>query len=291
MTSLRWRRHLGRSVDAVCARLGRRQVVRASRFVLHRARLDMPNDPAVNGEYALQRWMLDALPRTSAVTVLDAGANIGAWSLALLSEAAREGRIDALRLHAFEPVRETYQTLETRLTDAARVNHLALSDRAGEVTMNVVAGEAGTNSVYRSQAGGTLLTEVTRATTIDDYRRDYGLGHIDMLKVDTEGHDLAVLNGARIALAEQAISLVQFEYNHRWVHARHFLKDAFDLLQPLGYRVGKLTPRGMETYPAWDPELENFVEGNFLACTEEFAVHLPQVPWWKDDKHGGTHAH
>ena len=60
--------------------------------------------------------------------------------------------------------------------------------------------------------------------------------------------------------------MAQFEYNHRWILGRFFLRDAFELVQAFGYRVGKLTPRGVEFYPGWDPELETFVEGNYVAC-------------------------
>ena len=38
------------------------------------------------------------------------------------------------------------------------------------------------------------------------------------------------------------IQVTRFEYNHRWVMSRNFLRDAFELLLPLGYELGKLTP-------------------------------------------------
>jgi FkbM family methyltransferase len=253
------RRTAGWTVDLLSGLLGRRQVVRAARFALHRARLDVPNDPAGNGEHALQRWVLRSLPAEAPITVLD-------------------GR---LRLHAFEPVAETYRLLCDQLPASVLVRHLAMSDQSGEITMHVLA-NAGTNSLYEtSMASSATHPEKAVATTVDDYRSAHDLTSIDLLKIDTEGHDLAVLRGAEKSLRQQAITVVQFEYNHRWVPARYFLKDAFDLLLPLGYRLGKLTPRGMESYPAWDPELETFIEGNYLACTEEFARMLPQVPWWK----------
>jgi hypothetical protein len=58
---------------------------------------------------------------------------------------------------------------------------------------------------------------------------------------------------------------------------RHAVATATDLacravgrrqvvLAPLGYSLGKLTPRGVEFYPGWDAELETFVEGNYVAC-------------------------
>ena len=62
---------------------------------------------------------------------------------------------------------------------------------------------------------------------------------------------------------------------------RSFLRDAFELLGPLGYRLGKLTPHGVEFYPGWDAELETFVEGNYLACVPQVAERLPSVVWWK----------
>ena len=74
---------------------------------------------------------------------------------------------------------------------------------------------------------------------------------------------------------------MQFEYNHRWVFARAYLRDAFDLLTGLGYRIGKLTPKGVEFYPGWDAELETFVEGNYVACEPRAAEALPAVRWWK----------
>jgi hypothetical protein len=84
--------------------------------------------------------------------------------------------------------------------------------------------------------------------------------------------------------AERRISVAQFEYNHRWVYARFFLRDAFDLLEPLGYRLGKLTPVGVEFYPRWDADLETFVEGNYIACEQGVAERLPSVAWWKSTR-------
>ncbi|MCH7230592.1 FkbM family methyltransferase [Glycomyces sp. L485] len=268
------------TVDALGGLIGRGRVVRGARFALHRARLDVPNDPVRNGEYALQRWMLESAPGGDPITVLDVGANVGAWSRSLLHLASRAGRLDEVRLHAFEPAAHTHRLLAARLGDRARVNRLAVSDSCGTATLHVVAPGSGTNSLH-GDSDEPLETEQVETTTVDDYLDRRSIRRVEMIKVDTEGNDFAVLSGARHALGAQAVSLVQFEYNHRWVGARRYLKDAFDLLEPLGYRIGKLTPRGMESYPGWDPELETFVEGNYLAATAETADRLPRVAWWK----------
>jgi hypothetical protein len=61
--------------------------------------------------------------------------------------------------------------------------------------------------------------------------------------------------------------------------ARFFLRDAFEFLFGLGYRVGKLTPRGVESCPGWDADLETFVEGNYLAREPTAATLLPAATW------------
>jgi hypothetical protein len=58
------------------------------------------------------------------------------------------------------------------------------------------------------------------------------------------------------------------------------LKDAFELLLPLGYKLGKITGKGLEFYPDWHFELESFREGNYLACLPEWSSRFPQVKWW-----------
>ena len=56
----------------------------------------------------------------------------------------------------------------------------------------------------------------------------------------------------------------------------------FDLL--CGARLPRSAssrPKGVEFYPGWDPDLETFVQGNYVACTPVAARGLPAVRWWK----------
>ena len=162
------------------------------------------------------------------------------------------------------------------------LHRFALGDRCGPSTLHIVAPGAGTNSLHLSPGGvNPVPTEEVWTTTLQDFVGLAGLDRIILVKIDTEGHDLAVLRGAEALLAQRRISVVQFEYNHRWVYSRSFLRDAFDLLRPHGYRLGKLTPLGVEFYSGWDPDLETFVEGNYVACSPEVVGQLPSVTWWK----------
>jgi len=93
-----------------------------------------------------------------------------------------------------------------------------------------------------SDIGG--VTEDIVTATRDSYADGTGLDHVTLVEIDTEGHDLAVLRGVQTFSSERRISAGQIEYNYWWVYTRAFLRDAFDFLEPLGYHLGKLTPRG-----------------------------------------------
>jgi FkbM family methyltransferase len=274
------RRVAATATDVACQAFGRPAVIRTARYVLLRARLDYPNEMTVNGESALQRWVVGLAP-DGELHVADVGANVGRWSRSFVAAASTAGRAADLRLHAFEPDAVAYARLERALDGApAILSAVALSDRHGTAAFHAVAPAAGTNSLHLAP-GTTATTERVSTITFDSYAARSGVHRFALVKIDTEGHDLTVLRGARTMLAEHRIAVVQFEYNHRWIFARAFLRDAFEFLADLGYQVGKLTPKGVEFYPGWDPDLETFVEGNYVACDPAMAGRLPSLPWWK----------
>ncbi len=210
-------------------------MIRAARYVLLRARLDYPNDMRADGESNLQGWVLGAAP-AGEVHVADVGANVGHWSRSLLAAASAAERMADTRLHAFEPDARAYERLAQALDGAlATLSPVALSDRVGAAAFHVVAPAAGTNSLHLAP-GDVARAETVPTVTLDSYAERSGIHRFALVKVDTEGHDLTVLRGARDLLAGHRIGVVQFEYNHRWVFARAFLRDAFDFLAEFGYR-------------------------------------------------------
>lgn len=268
---------IGLAVDLMCRVAGRRRVVKAARFALDCARLDLGCDLKTDGEADLQGWALDLVPDGRRFHVVDVGANVGEWSRSLLETAERHERMDAIDLHTFEPTADTFEQLAKSL-DHPAVSHqrAAVSDRPGKVTLHTVGAGGRWNSIYEI-AGVHSTHETVVTTTLDIYSRDAGLDRIDLLKIDTEGHDLAVLNGARGLFRQGRIGIVQFEYNHCWIYARQFLRDAFELLTPLGYQLGKLTPRGVLFYSSWEEELETFTQAQYVACAKGVAERLPRV--------------
>lgn len=257
--------------------MGRRNLVRFARSLTMASRLDVPNAISVNGELMVQR-VVQGQCGSGECVAFDVGANRGEWSRSLL--AAAGGR--AVRVHAFEPASATVRLLQENLqrwNGKVQIVPAALSSRTGTAEFFIAGEGLGTNSLH-ARAARDEKTETIRLTTADEYCAQNGIARIDLLKIDAEGHDFEVLRGASGMLARRAIQVLQFEYNQRWIDARHFLKDVFDLLLPLGYHIGKVTPRGIEFYPAYHFELESFREANYLACLPEWRARFPQVKWW-----------
>ena len=276
---------IGRRIVANSARtlLGRRNLVRLGRFISNEARLDLPNGIDRNGERLIQKLSVRRASASAPGTVFDVGANVGKWTESLLSELPPGA---AVQVHLFEPCAATFHTLQSNISARSYsqktvLNHLALSSTDGTATLYSSGANRGTNSLYAGPKDAALLPEQITLERCDSYCHRNKITHIDLLKIDAEGHDLEVLLGAREMLERGAINAVQFEYNWRWVNARRFLKDAFDLLLPFGYSLGKLTPKGVEFYDNWDFELETFREANFVALRSELRGQVPQVKWWK----------
>ncbi len=243
--------------------VGQKQFYRAARLLMYEAQFDVLNDPADNGEAYLQRVVLACV---SNPIVFDVGANIGDWSAMLLANQK------PTKLYAFEPCPGTFEILKRRGL-ASTLVPAACSDRSGKAFMSVTAVGAGTNSLTDSKTGAEVPV-----VALDDYCREHHIPHIDLLKIDAEGYDFNVLSGAQSLLASHAVEVLQFEYNHRWIGNRKLLKDAFDLLIPLGYQLGKLSGDSVQLYPAWHWEMETYREANFIAWLPVWQARLRTVP-------------
>jgi FkbM family methyltransferase len=184
-------------------------------------------------------WMLDMTRHVQRDddgqrVFLDVGANIGQTSLALVA------RFPAAKIHAFEPVSSTYETLRgaTRAHPNIKCHRLGLSDRAGTIEFDAVPGSV-YNSVARAGRGGGQGTpcEFAPVTTIDDFIRELGVDRIDLLKTDTEGHDVNVLKGAAGSLSRGVIRAVFTEVTFCRDNNRNTLFPVVqEFLEPLGYR-------------------------------------------------------
>lgn len=179
---------------------------------------------------------------------LDVGANKGSY---LYSMARWAG---ASPVVAFEP----QSRLATYLTHACRrsglrnvtVENLALSNQQGELQLFVPGDSHSPGaSLEASIADKTdCHTETVKVTTLDAYAAEKLHAPVRVIKIDVEGHEMAVLQGA-LALIRRDKPLLVVECEGRHLPAGKTVHDFITLVTSLGYRATLAMP-GQGELPA-----------------------------------------
>lgn len=173
--------------------------------------------------------------------IFDVGANVGQTIIELRST------FPSAEIHCFEPFPESFDRLASAVTirQPAHAHAIALSDRTGVATFSVNASSQ-TNSLLPTDRsaeaswGSGLLSTVTTievpTTTIDTFCREHSLYRIDLLKIDAQGAEYSILQGASEMLGRRAINVLLFEILIAPTYAeQRRASEYFTLLDSYGY--------------------------------------------------------
>ncbi|HEV7280011.1 MAG TPA: FkbM family methyltransferase [Pirellulaceae bacterium] len=171
-------------------------------------------------------------------TVVDVGAHKGAYLYWLRRAAGPTGKV-----LAFEPQPQLSSYLERIAQQSrwknVRVENLALSARPGVLPLHIPAAEGRTSPGARlgrkhAEDRGRCNTSFdVPVTTLDAYLYDTGISRVDFLKVDAEGHELAVFQGAERTLRTWRPTIL-FECEGR-LRDDGDVRPVFEFLLELGY--------------------------------------------------------
>jgi FkbM family methyltransferase len=176
-------------------------------------------------------------------TAVDVGANVGYMTSVMAASVGPAGRVVA-----FEPTPRLFEVLDAtrRGWGASRdvdVRQAAVSNRTGTAEL-VIPRDAKNDGLARLGAAATEGAEryEVECVTLDDVLARSSIG---VMKVDVEGHETEVLEGAGSLLREHRIRDVIYEDHGPWpTKAAHLLDDA-------GYSIRALT----RTF--WGPDLDS----------------------------------
>ena len=169
-------------------------------------------------------------------TVLDVGANIGQSAIPF------SDKFPNATVYSFEPTRATYDRLAKNTERYPQIHpiHRAVgsSSRMAKLSLNQ---RSVLNSLVNSNSEppkDSQSTEDVQVVTIDEFMSEYGIVKVDLLKIDTEGHELEVLVGARETLKRRAVTFVISEVSFDPTHERHTsFFSLHELLSELDYSV------------------------------------------------------
>jgi FkbM family methyltransferase len=181
--------------------------------------------------------------RPGAVAV-DIGANLGEWSVPLARSIGRDGRLVAIEPSP-EVAAALARTMAANNFAQAEVIACALGEREGEAGLALNAEDSGQSRLVRGPGAPSLRVRVRR---LDDIVAERGLARLDLVKIDVEGEEPAVLAGAEATIARFRPALV-IETGHEPEGGREAVAA---LAQRHGYQLlGILLDFGMATAD-WD---------------------------------------
>lgn len=210
-------------------------------------------------------------------TVVDVGANYGQFTLFVA------GRIgDTGRVHAFEPAPMAWDRLQENLAcnialkGRISCHNLALSDQPGRSDFYHYPMNPAWNSLYphdkwlslehRARNAPTIAPQIVftiNVNTLDCFCAEAEVTDIDLLKIDVEGFELAVLHGARKILEQRRVRVVAFEVcPDLTVAIGHHPQIVIDFLTNVGYKCYKVEIDGRLNAVGADfdfPFLSNFL--------------------------------
>lgn len=196
-----------------------------------------------SSEIATNDWSnLDNLVDYENKIVVDVGASLGATAQLFSTRASI--------VHAFEPHPRNYQFLldqiKIRNKDNIFAYQKAVSNQAGKV--HFFGREShGIHSLGEHNKGTVTETFEVEAIRLDDFWKQNIKDVVGLLKIDVEGFELEVLQGAAELLQKKKIEAVLFEFSPRIHRIRKIEADApIQFLNECGYKVYTLDGKDFE---------------------------------------------
>ncbi|MCC6659788.1 MAG: FkbM family methyltransferase [Phycisphaerales bacterium] len=152
--------------------------------------------------------VLRSLCPPDARTIVDVGANVGYFSLAL-AMSARGATVNAVEPQPRLAHQLRRSAAETRVSNVV-VHEFALSASSGTATLILNQRNLGGSGIAEAMPDGQAAIGI-RTVNSAEFLGSLGVQDVDLMKVDVEGHEVHVFRGMETWIAAQRIRAVVFE--------------------------------------------------------------------------------
>jgi FkbM family methyltransferase len=200
------------------------------------------------------------------MTFIDAGAYLGLFTLLASRKVGVEGTV-----MAFEPSRREYEKLKENLRQSrisnTRIFPIALLDAEGEALLSIADDRhTGQNTLGKFVYDIQLLgKESVRTMPLDGMAQSWNLSRVDLIKIDVEGAELAVLRGARGVLASHRPVLLLELLGSALEKQSASCQELLELLKTHHYNLLSFDPDSGLPRPSMADEFNN----NIIAVPDE----------------------
>jgi FkbM family methyltransferase len=200
------------------------------------------------------------------ILIFDIGANIGEYTSLILKELGSK----PIQIYAFEPTKSLFLSLKKQYNNSQNVNiyNLGFGDKKEVLSFYMSESNPCLNSVYdRDLKSHNLELKPLQKISlerIDDFCKQSSINKIDLLKIDVEGYELKVLQGAEEMINSGSIKYIQLEFGGCHIDSRTYFRDIFDYLNGR-YKIYRVLKDGLRPIEKCDERLEIFMTVNFFA--------------------------
>lgn len=236
-----------------------------NRYSLLGMNIGRGGNPENSGEKNVLDYLTQHFALSNDLTIFDVGANIGEYSTLLKQVFSKKAVI-----HAFEPSPKTFGKLKLNIGDDAkiRVYNFGFGDSNAKTVLYSNADESGLASVYKRRLDHFNINmdrrEEIEIKTLDTFCDDQKIDHIHFLKLDVEGNELRVLEGASKMLSSGGIDFIQFEFGGCNIDSRTYFQDFYYLLSDR-YQIYRIVMDGLYPISQYKEMYEAFITTNYLA--------------------------
>ena len=204
----------------------------------------------------------------------DVGAHIGEYVLLAAAAVTPSGFV-----HAFEPSPAMIEILESNVAGNRHtnviVNETAVSDREGTCTFDECVEPAVSSmrsaSRFEGGSGRTLrMSRTVKAITLDHYAEGHG-DRVDLIKIDVEGAELQVLQGATgiLSRSPERTPCLIVEYSvENYSRFGYSGAEVVSLLERHGFGVWQIEGGRLESF---DPQASRATTVNLIASKRPLA--------------------
>lgn len=214
---------------------------------------------AVEVEYLCK--LIDMFKPSEISVFFDIGAHVGEYTNELQKLKPQ------FHVYLFEPTPQSLKILRKKFLSHsfARIIPLALSNKKGSALLSQFPNLNQLNSILKqnySHHNKYASSKISVKTiTLDNFVSKFQV-QPDVIKIDCEGSDWAVLNGGLRTIRKTKI--VQFEFGESVMPARRYFRDFFNFFKGLNFDIYRITPLGLIPIREYSIDLESFYPTNYL---------------------------
>lgn len=188
--------------------------------------------------------------------IIDVGCKSGKWSLMLKDTIPEENWI------MFDAISKFIKDL-SRFYTKSELHNVALSDVNEDARRFIIDRKHFGHSSFTHNGRSDLEIKHVKCRKLDEYNYK----DVWFIKIDTEGHELPILKGARGTILRNK-PLIYFECYHKCMALQEYTqKNLFDYVTSLGYVITNVITEKQLSYEEFNEQTfsDKSTEHNFLA--------------------------